>query len=38
MKFAAAKLEWTREPVSCPITQGRIEIVAKPHTDLWQRT
>lgn len=38
MKFDAAKLEWTREPVSCSIAQDRIEIVTKPHTDLWQRT
>ena len=32
------KWEWTREPASCVIKDGRIEVVTKPHTDLWQRT
>ena len=32
------KWEWTREPESCVIKDGRIEVVTKPHTDLWQRT
>ena len=30
--------KWTREPESCKISDGRIEITARPHTDLWQRT
>lgn len=38
MKFDVQNLTWTREPESCVITQDRIEIVTKPHTDLWQRT
>ena len=29
---------WTREPASCVVTDGRVEVVTKPHTDLWQRT
>lgn len=29
---------WTREPADYRIGQDRIEIVTKPHTDLWQRT
>lgn len=29
---------WTREPERYRIEDGRIEIVTKPHTDLWQRT
>ena len=29
---------WTREPERYSIENGRIEIVTKPHTDLWQRT
>lgn len=33
-----SKFKWTREPESCKIGDGRIEIVTKPHTDLWQRT
>lgn len=36
--FDIKKLEWTREPMSCTIGDDRIEIVTKPHTDLWQRT
>ena len=36
--FDIAKLEWTREPQSCTLSADRIEIVTKPHTDLWQRT
>lgn len=30
--------KWTREPESCRIYDDKIEIVTKPHTDLWQRT
>ncbi len=29
---------WTREPASYTIGQDTINIVTKPHTDLWQRT
>ncbi len=36
--FDITKLEWTREPLSYDITDGKTEIVTKPHTDLWQRT
>ena len=38
MNFDPAHLQWTRQPASCLITPDRIEIVTKPHTDLWQRT
>ncbi len=38
MKFDVHSLVWTREPESFSIEAGRIEIVTKPHTDLWQRT
>ena len=38
MKFDVNALVWTREPKSCDITHDRIEIVTRPHTDLWQRT
>ena len=31
-------LKWTREPESCKIDSDMVEIVTKPHTDLWQRT
>jgi len=29
---------WTREPASCTIDGGKIEVVTNPGTDLWQRT
>lgn len=32
------KFTWTREPEHYQINQDTIEIVTKPHTDLWQRT
>lgn len=38
MKFNVSNLKWTREPESFEISQEKIEIVTKPHTDLWQRT
>lgn len=38
MKFSVNKLEWTREPADCFISEGKIEIITKPYTDLWQRT
>ncbi len=30
--------EWTREPASCSVKDGRIEVITRPRTDLWQRT
>ena len=38
MKFDITKLEWTREPEHYSINEDKIEIITKPHTDLWQRT
>lgn len=38
MKFPVDQLIWTREPASYTISADKIEIVTKPHTDLWQRT
>ncbi len=38
MKFDTTKLKWIREPESCSIGEDKIEIVTRPHTDLWQRT
>lgn len=38
MNFCTNDLQWTREPAACTITDQQIEIVTKPHTDLWQRT
>ena len=36
--FDTSKLEWTREPASFTIRKDAVEIITKPHTDLWQRT
>ncbi|MBM6855362.1 DUF1349 domain-containing protein [Mediterraneibacter glycyrrhizinilyticus] len=34
-----SKFKWTREPESWTVNKdGTVEIVTKPHTDLWQRT
>ena len=30
--------QWTRQPESCVVKDGRIEVVTRPYTDLWQRT
>ena len=38
MSFNTEHLQWTRQPESCSITQNKIEVITKPHTDLWQRT
>ena len=38
MEFDVSKLEWTREPADYRISDGKIEIITSPHTDLWQRT
>lgn len=32
------EFRWTREPASFSIHGGRMEVVTKPGTDLWQRT
>lgn len=32
------KFEWTREPERFAVDGGAVEVVTKPHTDLWQRT
>ena len=29
---------WTREPASFAASDEKVEIITKPHTDLWQRT
>lgn len=38
MKFDVNALKWIRQPEDYSILQDKIEIVTKPHTDLWQRT
>ena len=38
MHFHIHDFQWTREPASFTVTDDKVEIVTKPHTDLWQRT
>ena len=38
MHFNIHDFAWTREPASFAVSDDRVEIVTKPHTDLWQRT
>ena len=38
MQFDSTKLQWTRYPSDCFISDERIEITTVPFTDLWQRT
>ena len=38
MHFNIQNFKWTREPASFTLSDDRVEIVTKPHTDLWQRT
>ena len=33
-----SKFQWTREPESYKVSDGKVTITTKPHTDLWQRT
>ena len=38
MHFSIQDFQWTREPASFTVSDNKVEIVTKPHTDLWQRT
>ena len=38
MIFDTEKLQWTRLPADYTIAKDKIEMITKPHTDLWQRT
>ena len=38
MKLNIHDFQWTREPASFTVSGDTVEIVTKPHTDLWQRT
>ena len=38
MNFSLKDFRWTREPADYSISEDKIEIITKPHTDLWQRT
>ncbi len=38
MSFNINHFKWTREPAYYSAADGKIEVITKPHTDLWQRT
>ena len=38
MDFSISNFQWTREPAGFLATDEKVEIITKPHTDLWQRT
>lgn len=38
MNFSIQDFSWTREPERYSVTDDRVQILTKPHTDLWQRT
>ena len=38
MKFNIHDFGWVRQPKSFSVSDDKVEIVTKPHTDLWQRT
>jgi len=38
MEFTLQNFRWTREPAAFTLADDRVEIITKPHTDLWQRT
>ncbi len=38
MNLSIHGFRWTREPGSYTLTDDKVVIVTKPHTDLWQRT
>ena len=38
MEFSIQNFKWTREPADFIASDDRMEIITKPHTDLWQRT
>lgn len=38
MNLKISDFQWTREPAAFTVAAGQVEIVTKPHTDLWQRT
>ncbi|MBQ6719945.1 MAG: DUF1349 domain-containing protein [Oscillospiraceae bacterium] len=38
MTLSLRDFHWTREPAGFTISDSKVEIITKPHTDLWQRT
>ena len=38
MTLDVKNFQWTREPADYVLSEEKIQITTKPHTDLWQRT
>ena len=38
MEFSIHNFQWTRQPEHYTVSDEKVEIITKPHTDLWQRT
>ena len=38
MQLDMGSFQWLREPAAWSVTEQGVEIVTRPHTDLWQRT
>jgi len=38
MNLSIRDFKWTREPISFSVSDDKVEVITKPHTDLWQRT
>ena len=38
MTFSIQNFRWTRQPAQFLASDDHVQIVTKPHTDLWQRT
>ena len=38
MEFGINHFKWTRKPERYTVSDDRVEIITRPHTDLWQRT
>ena len=38
MNFNIQDFQWLRQPAAFTVSDGKVEIITKPHTDLWQRT
>ena len=38
MEFNLKSFQWTREPAACTYDGEKLQVITRPHTDLWQRT
>ena len=38
MIFNIHDFQWTRKPAAFTVSEGKVEMITNPHTDLWQQT